>query len=108
MTLRKGDKGQHVLILQRALQDAGIALPDYGVDGIFGSETQSAVKQAQGLFQMEPNGIADQKLFNALGIENLSSPALLADKRKLSGMTQWIIAGLLVGGLVFAVQNRRT
>lgn len=106
MTLRKGGNGQHVLILQRALQDAGIALPVYGVDGIFGPETQSAVKQAQRLYQMEPNGIADQKLFNALGIEKLSSPALQADKSKLAGMTQWIIAGLLIGGLVFAVQKR--
>lgn len=107
MTLRRGDNGQHVLILQRALQDAGIALPVYGVDGIFGPETESAVKQAQGLFQMEPNGIADQKLFNALGIEKLSSPALQADKSKLAGMTQWIIAGLLIGGLVFAVKKGR-
>ncbi|MDZ7659462.1 peptidoglycan-binding protein [Fodinibius sp.] len=46
----------------------GIALPKYGVDGIFGPETQQAVKQAQQKLGLQPSGTADQMLISKLGI----------------------------------------
>ena len=107
MTLRRGDKGQNVMVLQASLQEAGFALPAYGVDGIFGPETESAVRRAQELFLMEPNGIADQKLFNGLGIGNISSPTFHSEKNGKAGVKYWILAGVLVGALAFAVQKVR-
>lgn len=107
MTLRKGDKGQEVMLLQAALQDGGFRLPRYGVDGIFGNETESAVKQVQEKFLMEPTGIAEQKLFNVLGIGDISSPTLRNDKISTPSVKQWVLAGILVGALAFAAQKMR-
>jgi len=107
MTLRRGDKGQKVMVLQASLQEAGIALPVYGVDGIFGPETETAVKQAQGLFLMEPNGIADQKLFNVLGIADITTTNYPAEQTSSPAVMQWILAGVLVGALAFAAQKMR-
>ncbi|PWN06112.1 peptidoglycan-binding domain-containing protein [Rhodohalobacter mucosus] len=107
MTLRRGDKGQKVMVLQASLQEAGIALPAYGVDGMFGPETESAVKQAQGLFLMEPNGIADQKLFDVLGISDITSTHYPAEQTASPGVKKWILAGILVGALAFAAQKIR-
>jgi len=107
MTLRKGDKGQEVMLLQAALKDGGFRLPRYGVDGIFRNETESAVKQAQELFMMEPTGIAGQKLFNVLGVENISSSTRHSEKSSMAGVKQWIVGGILVGALAFAIQKVR-
>lgn len=42
-----GRSGDFVAIIQTALQDFGFPLPDHGVDGIFGSETESKVLEFQ-------------------------------------------------------------
>ena len=88
MTLSIGDKGPQVMHLQSALKALGIGLPKYGVDGIFGPETQVAVKGAQQKLGLPPSGTADGVLLNRLGITQqslqvptksaLSKPALLA------------------------------
>ncbi|MDZ7692049.1 MAG: peptidoglycan-binding protein [Balneolaceae bacterium] len=64
MTLTVGDKGPQVMHLQSALKALGIGLPNYGVDGIFGAETQQAVKQAQQKLGLPASGIADQRLIS--------------------------------------------
>jgi hypothetical protein len=46
-SLRKGDRGPAVEKVQKALIEAGFPLPKFGVDGIFGDETESAVKDYQ-------------------------------------------------------------
>ena len=46
-TLRKGDKGDYVRELQARLMDMLYALPKYGADGDFGTETVAAVKAFQ-------------------------------------------------------------
>ncbi len=59
-TLRKGSKGTAVRILQQALLDAGMSLPVFGVDGDFGTETETAVKdfqRASGLSGVGVDGI---------------------------------------------------
>ena len=52
-TLKKGDKGSHVSLLQTKLLNRGYQLPKYGADGSFGNETMAAVKQFQ-----QDNGLA--------------------------------------------------
>ncbi len=62
--LKKGSRGPRtnaaVQKLQRALIDAGFPLPEYGPDGLFGSETEGAVQDfqaARGLPPEEQDGI---------------------------------------------------
>ena len=60
MILRNGDSGQLVIQLQVRLQEMGIPLPEYGIDGKFGPETQSAVLQAQRWLSLPATGEADK------------------------------------------------
>ena len=46
-TLRKGDKGQDVRVLQNKLLALGYDLPKYGADGSYGAETTAAVMAFQ-------------------------------------------------------------
>lgn len=46
-TLRRGDKGEYVTLLQTRLIQMGYSLPKWGADGDFGSETMAAVIQFQ-------------------------------------------------------------
>ncbi|HAX86468.1 MAG TPA: hypothetical protein DCY91_09400 [Cyanobacteria bacterium UBA11370] len=58
--LQIGSRGTAVLKLQQALIDAGLSLPQFGVDGIFGAETKAAVEdfqRASGLGDDEVDGI---------------------------------------------------
>lgn len=41
--LKKGSSGAYVTLLQQHLLNAGAKLPEYGVDGQFGSETEAAL-----------------------------------------------------------------
>src|SRR5262245_37241225 len=55
--LRFGSQGPAVAKIQQALVDAGVPLPRFGVDGIFRSETQSAVRRYQSTHSLNPDGI---------------------------------------------------
>ncbi len=46
-TLRKGDKGEDVRVLQNKLLKLGYSLPKYGADGSYGEETTAAVMAFQ-------------------------------------------------------------
>ena len=65
-TLQKGSKGETVVRLQTLLQAAGFSLPKYGADGIFGSETQSAVKDFQTVAGLISDGVAGPDTWAAL------------------------------------------
>lgn len=65
-TLRKGDKGDWVAILQQKLIFNGYSLPHYGIDGDFGSETEKAVKQFQKDNGLKADGIVGEKTWEAL------------------------------------------
>jgi peptidoglycan hydrolase-like protein with peptidoglycan-binding domain len=54
-TLRLGMKGPAVVGLQRRLRAIGLLKST--ADGVFGSETQEAVKAAQRKFQLEADGV---------------------------------------------------
>jgi peptidoglycan hydrolase-like protein with peptidoglycan-binding domain len=56
-TLKKGAKGQAVKDLQQALKDIGITPGPGKVDGVFGKQTEDAVKAFQTVFGIEPDGI---------------------------------------------------
>lgn len=58
-TLRRGDKGEAVKELQRAL--GGIA-----VDGVFGAKTEDAVKAWQRLHKLTADGVAGPKFWAAI------------------------------------------
>ncbi|MET3683303.1 peptidoglycan hydrolase-like protein with peptidoglycan-binding domain [Alkalibacillus flavidus] len=45
--IQRGDRGKDVEQLQRTLISKGYDLPQYGADGVFGSETEQAVKSLQ-------------------------------------------------------------
>ncbi|MBO4886471.1 MAG: murein L,D-transpeptidase [Clostridia bacterium] len=57
--LRKGDSGDDVVRLQRRLYTLGY-LTKSGVDGLYGSGTESAIKKFQERNRMEQTGISDQ------------------------------------------------
>jgi len=68
-TLRNGDTGSAVVELQNALINNGFTLPLFGADGIFGSETENAVRQYQSANSLSIDGIAGPITLTALGVE---------------------------------------
>lgn len=69
-TLRKGNRGAQVKLLQQNLMSLGYKLPRYGADGDFGDETRSAVIAFQkAVFPKEPkewDGIYGPKSYQKL------------------------------------------
>ena len=63
--LKKGNKGEYVKLLQKKLIEQGYALPKYGTDGDFGSETESAVKAFQRDHGLTADGIVGKKTWEA-------------------------------------------
>ena len=65
--LRKGDKGAAVKELQRALMTwSGFALPKYGMDGDFGSETRDWVKKFQRDKKITVDGVVGPQTWSKL------------------------------------------
>ena len=56
-TLKKGSKGTDVKALQEFLMQLGYALPRYGADGEFGTETEAALKKLQAKAGVKQDGI---------------------------------------------------
>lgn len=65
-TITKGAKGELVKFLQRALQEAKYDIGDDGVDGIFGSDTLSAVRAFQSDHGLTPDGKVGAKTWAAI------------------------------------------
>jgi peptidoglycan hydrolase-like protein with peptidoglycan-binding domain len=61
--LRLGSSGLFVLLLQQALNDAGI---DVGIDGLFGTRTRSAVVAFQSSHDLVPDGVAGPRTWGHL------------------------------------------
>lgn len=66
VTLRKGDRGSQVTLLQKALLAVGEKLPRYGADNDFGAETEAAVKSFQKKHDLVQDGIAGSKTYSKL------------------------------------------
>ncbi|WP_377892067.1 peptidoglycan-binding protein [Alkalihalobacillus sp. R86527] len=57
LLLSYGDRGDEVKRIQNYLIDAGVNLQENGADGIFGRETEEAVKKFQRLYGLSEDGI---------------------------------------------------
>ena len=66
VTINKGAIGNDVKELQQALINVKYSLPRYGVDGKFGSETESAVKSFQMDHGFTPDGIVTTETLSAI------------------------------------------
>jgi len=67
VTVRRGDRGFFVAMVQRALIRKGISLVG-GADGVFGQYTQAAVVRFQASVGLPANGIVDVATARQLGI----------------------------------------
>ena len=105
MTLSIGDKGPQVMHLQSALKALGIGLPKYGVDGIFGPETQAAVTRAQQKLGLPPTGTADGVLLRRLGISQQSLQ--VPTKRALPKPALLAIGTIAIIGIGIAIKQTR-
>lgn len=65
-TLKKGNTGEYVTLLQTKLMNQGYDLGKYGVDGDFGSATLAAVKKFQKDHGLEQDGIVGKATWAAL------------------------------------------
>ncbi|MBD2198159.1 MULTISPECIES: peptidoglycan-binding domain-containing protein [Calothrix] len=65
-TINKGSNNIQVVKMQQALIDMGYKLPKYGVDGIFGKETQTALKEFQHDATIPETGVFDQATIAAM------------------------------------------
>lgn len=74
-TLRKGDRGEEVKVLQRML---GIA-----ADGIFGAQTETKVKEWQAAHGLDADGIVGAKTWAAMGVTG-NAAAGVQNTRKIT------------------------
>lgn len=66
-TLRNGSKGEDVTEMQTILMELGYDLPEYGADGDFGDETETAVRAFQtAAYDLEVDGIYGEMTHAAL------------------------------------------
>lgn len=65
-TLKRGNKGEYVTLLQTELVNRGYDIGSYGIDGDFGKCTEAAVKQFQRDNGLDADGIVGQKTWDAL------------------------------------------
>jgi hypothetical protein len=61
--IRRGDEGENVVLLQEALRKAGLSI---SVDGVFGSETETAVRQFQRRVGLSSDGVVGENTAEAL------------------------------------------
>lgn len=65
-TLKRGCKGDNVKEMQQKLINCGYSLPKKGADGVFGSETKSAVASFQKDNNLKVDGVAGKETLKAL------------------------------------------
>lgn len=64
--LRRGAANLHVVDLQQRLLSIGIPLPLYGADGIYGQETEMAVRELQRRYGLAVDGITGSDTWQAI------------------------------------------
>jgi len=80
-----GSRGNHVAIIQGALEDAGSELPKYGVDSIFGSETFHAVKDYQSKRELSQDGVIGSQTMGDLDALYSGADQSKKNKKKTCG-----------------------
>ena len=87
--LRTGDRGDEVKTMQQALKDKGY---DIDVDGIFGLNTEKAIKAFQNAHSLTADGIVGQKTWATLGVSD-SVPTGVQTTRKITHIFVHCTAG---------------
>lgn len=90
----KPEKDKNLEKIQTALQLTGFLLPDFGINGKFGKETQDAIKKFQEKYQLNPTGKIDP-----IDLKHLIA-ALIVRKFKdsdLSNIRKGIAKGISLG-----------
>ena len=65
-TVRRGNSGEYVLLMQKALNEHGASID---ADGKFGKLTEAAVKQFQTSNGLKADGICGHKTWAVLGVQ---------------------------------------
>ena len=96
-TIRRGDAGEWVALMQKDLKTAGYALE---VDGKFGATTEKVLRQFQTDNGLKPDGVCGPKTWEVLktyeeqpepgDTVTVSRNALAEQRRKLQEVTGWI------------------
>ncbi len=72
------ETGRHVLKIQRALLDEGLALPEHGADSTYGPETAGAVSEFKTQQQLSPNdgvvGVGTMGTLDAIFVDEVPFP----------------------------------
>jgi murein L,D-transpeptidase YcbB/YkuD len=90
--MKRGETGESVATVQRALVDLGFNMPvttGYGrklADGIFGPETERVVRQFQQMNGLDVDGIVGRQTLKAL--EELTTAQTAAERAKLAASTR--------------------
>ena len=105
MNLRRGDRGPEVMHLQSALVARGIPLPQYGVDGIYGAETEAAVTQAQQKLSLPVTEVAGRQLLARLGID--SKKLQTSPQQNIRGSALWVIGAAATIAIGIAIKKAR-
>ncbi len=77
-SVSKGEKSSFVMFLQMLLNELRVAYDGFeelATDGVFGDQTEAAIKDFQERNKLYPSGIVDKKTWNAL-VENYNKHAL--------------------------------
>lgn len=82
--LRRGSRGDNVRYIQRGLERVRVKypeIPQVRTDGVFGTNTENAVRAFQKLFGLLPDGIVGKYTWDTLNqaIENIASPVTPRD-----------------------------
>jgi len=94
-----GAGDESVKQLQQALEDAGHSVGDYGIDGLFGSGTEAALKAFQEAQGLEVTGIVDEATLSAL-------KEATSNTRELTDAVYDLIPGITeVGGREYLIQG---
>ena len=67
-SIRRGQRGTHVLVLQTALRREGHRIEG---TGYFGSQTQNAVKRYQRAHRLKADGVVGRRTWQALGLYSI-------------------------------------
>jgi len=65
-TLRHGSYGRDVYLLQRALEDMGYGVGEYGCDGWFGTDTEEALNEFKSDSSLASDGVADADVWQII------------------------------------------
>ncbi len=84
-TLRVGSRGEAVEKIQQALIDAGFPLPRSGVDGSFGTETQTALQSFQRENGLVADGVVGSNTIGSLDARFVLEPPPNPQPRELTG-----------------------